>query len=219
MSRAIAWTLWNLWLASLPVLFAWRIGRTPPGRLRLGTWLLGAAWLLMLPNTAYLMTEWRHFLFDEPFVRMRIGGQTDRTAMFQTAIFGLLFAGYSAVGAVLFTLAVRPVERVLASRGVRSVLWMPVLFLLVAVGVYIGLFDRMNSWDAVRDPLGVLTRCLRAVSRPAGATAILGFAVVLGIVYLAIGYVIEGAAADWRRLRARRGAANGPTPPDAPGAG
>ena len=204
MVRGIAWTLWNLFLASLPVIFGRVLGRTPPGRVRAPTWGLALAWLLLLPNTAYLMTEWRHFLFDDPFVRLRENGQSDRTAMFQTAAWGLFFVGYSAAGALFFTLAVRPVEGLLRRRGQSVLPWAPILFILVALGVYVGLFDRLNSWDAVRNPLGVVRRALSALTRPSSVAAILGFAAVLVGTYVAIGYVLEGVAADWARLRAKR---------------
>jgi uncharacterized membrane protein len=204
MLRGILWTLWNLFLASLPVFLGRVLGRTPPGRLRAVTFVTAAAWLLLLPNTSYLMTEWRHFLFDDHFVQLREHGQADRAAMFETAVWGLLFAGYTATGAVLFTLALRPVAAAFRRRGWSAFPWAPTLFLLVALGVYVGLFDRLNSWDALKNPGAVVERCLNVLARPTSLVAISGFAVVLFASYVVVGYVIDGLAADLARLRARR---------------
>lgn len=204
MGRGIAWTCWNLFLALLPVLLGRSLARTAAGRLHAGTALLLAGWLLLLPNTAYLMTEWRHFLFDDHFVLLRERGQADRAAMFETAVWGLLFAGYAATGALLFTLAVRPVERLARGRGHAVLRWAPILLLLVALGVYIGLFERVNSWDALANPGAVLEGALRALRHPTAALAIVGFAVILGVIYLVVGWVLDGLAADLARVRARR---------------
>lgn len=204
MERGIAWTCWNLFLATLPVIVGLKIGRAPPGRPRALTALLLAFWLLMLPNTAYLMTEWRHFLFDDHFVNLRDHGQEDRAAMYETAIWGLLFAGYAAFGALFFTLAVRPVEGLFRRQGWPLVVFAPILFLLVALGVYVGLFDRLNSWDVLRNPGLVVGCCGSVVSRPAALAAIVGFATVLWVAYVLIGWGLDGMAAAFARLRARR---------------
>ena len=213
-------TALNLVLAAIPPLCGHFLGRTPPGRLRAGTLVLGVVWLVFLPNTTYLVTEWRHFLFDEPFTTWRAGGQADRTGMFMTAVAGVLYAGYTLLGALTFTLALRPVERRLRARGVRLFPWAPILFFLVSLGVYVGLFDRLSSWDVV-NPGRVLACGLGALSRPLGLLGITAFAVILWLAYVTIGYALDGYAAAWRRRRASRRqtsttSAASPTPPRTP---
>ena len=193
----------NLVLAAIPTLCGYFLGRTPPGRLRAGTIALGIVWLLFLPNTTYLVTQWRHFLFDEPFTLWRAGGQADRAGMFMTAVAGVLYVGYTLLGVLTFTLALRPVERLFRARGQRLFPWAPLLFLLVSLGVYIGLIDRLNSWDVV-NPARVLARCASALSRPRSLLGIAAFAVFHWLAYLTVGYALDGYAAAWRRLRANR---------------
>jgi uncharacterized membrane protein len=193
----------NLVLAAIPPLLGYFLGRTPAGRIRAGTIVLGVLWLLFLPNTTYLVTQWRHFLFDEPFTYWRSGGQANRPAMFMTAVAGTLYVGYTLLGVLTFTLALRPVERLFRARGLRLFPLAPILFFLVSLGVYIGLMDRLNSWDVV-DPRRVLERCVRAVSHPLALLGITAFAVFHWIAYLPVGYALDGYAAAWRRLRASR---------------
>ena len=62
---------WNLFLAVIPVALAFAIARgarrdmREAGRIRWGLWLpLGVVWLAFLPNSCYLLTEWRQLLRD-----------------------------------------------------------------------------------------------------------------------------------------------------------
>jgi len=193
----------NLALAAVPPIVGFFLGRTPPGRLRPGTLLLGVVWLAFLPNTTYLVTQWRHFLFDEPFTSWRAGGQADRAGMFLTAVAGTLYVGYTLLGVLTFTLALRPVERQLRARGHRLLPWAPVLCFVVALGVYVGLIDRLNSWDVVH-PARVVERAAHALARPRSLLGITAFAAFHWLAYVTTGYVLDGYAAAWRRMRARR---------------
>ena len=62
------WFVWNVFLAVIPVGLAYTIrllvnqdGTIRP-MLRAPVLLLWLVWLAFLPNTCYLLTEWRHFL-------------------------------------------------------------------------------------------------------------------------------------------------------------
>ena len=62
--------VWHLLLAAVPVVQAsvlgWLLGAPRTHRLltRVIAVPLTLAWLVFLPNTCYLLTEWRHLLFD-----------------------------------------------------------------------------------------------------------------------------------------------------------
>ena len=67
--RPIPNVIWNLFLAVLPVVLAFVIARgarrdrQATGHVRWGLWApLAFVWLLFLPNSCYLLTEWRHYL-------------------------------------------------------------------------------------------------------------------------------------------------------------
>src|ERR1051325_7098363 len=74
---------WNLFLAIIPVplgyLTAWALSKRGEKR-NLPVWLafpIALAWLVFLPNICYLLTEWRHLLFDAPWAGLRDRGDSD----------------------------------------------------------------------------------------------------------------------------------------------
>jgi uncharacterized membrane protein len=197
---------WNLFLAVIPVLLglvvAWglrRRGKDP----NLPIWLtlpLMLVWLAFLPNTCYLLTEWRHLLYDQRWARLLDAGQQDAGAMLSVARWSLFFLLYSAAGVLTFGLAVRPVDRALRSTGFRPVLAAPFLFFLVALGVYLGLRARFNSWDFVTDPLPIWERTVGAFRSREVLSAVAAFGGVLWLIYLVVDVWVEGFLARLRQL-------------------
>jgi uncharacterized membrane protein len=193
-------TLWNLFLAFVPVplgyLTAWALQRKNSKR-NLPLWAavpLGVAWLVFLPNTCYLLTEWRHLLMDARWAGLRENGSADAHAMFSVAKWGLFFLAYSLVGVLAFTLSIRPMERWL--RSIRQVFFFyaPPLFFLTSLGVYLGLLPRLNSWDIVSDPGAIWPRITNAVSSPAILGAIVVFGLILWATYEAVDLWLDGMA-------------------------
>src|SRR5579871_1566931 len=139
----LTWTLWNLFLAIIPVATAYllaagvrrytlsrqrvplsagddkgNIDRYPQfqrrQRVPLWAWLpLAVVWFAFLPNSCYLLTEWRHFLFDPMFQALRDAAENNALYMVTVAKFGFFFLLYSLAGVLCFTLAIRPIERLL----------------------------------------------------------------------------------------------------------
>lgn len=181
---------WNLLLAAIPVALGAVLAWGAAGKRRRlplpVLWLLGAAWLVFVPNTCYLFTEWRHLLFDPRWEWMLDAGHSDRQAMLLTAQWSLMFLGYSGVGALLFVLAMRPVERCLRAARQPFLLYAPPLFFLISLGVYLGLIMRLNSWDALQRPELVLRRTVDALSNPTLLATIGVFALILWGVYEAL---------------------------------
>lgn len=197
--------LWNLFLAALPLVLGlaswWALGGKEK-KARLPAWVtlpLLAAWLAFLPNTCYLLTEWRHLLYDEHWAPLLEAGQQDSASMLATAKWAGFFAVYSGLGLLLFTLAIRPIELRLRMAGVRPLLWGPPLFFLMSLGVYLGLRPRLNSWDLVTQPLRVLDVVMAALSTPPLLMAILAFAAVLWVLYEIVDIWVDGAAERLRR--------------------
>lgn len=193
----LLWTLWNLFLAASPVVLAVAITRRldDPVRSRrqvAGTATLLVAWLLLLPNAPYLLTEFRHFLFDAPFRALTARASSDPGALRLSAMWGALFAGYGAAGLLAYVLAVRPLERRLPVRGVRLIACRAALAAVVALGVWLGLSPRFNSWDAVFHPVEVLSSALWAVTHAATLLSILAFAAALFVLHTAFDLALDG---------------------------
>jgi uncharacterized membrane protein len=134
--------LWNLFLAWLPLLFAYLALHSFPHR-RWAAFLFAASWLLFLPNAPYLITDIMHLHYSGSNLVLY-----DTVMLFILALCGLL------LGAV----SLRWMQLVAAR---RFGLWFSRAFVLMALGmtgfgIYLGRFLRWNSWDLVTNPLSLL---------------------------------------------------------------
>lgn len=139
------WLPWNLALAWVPFLLALLLLRL----LRTGSWLswravlLTAAWLLFLPNSFYMVTDFIHLAPDERHTLI-----LDILALASFAISGLMlgFAG-------LYLL-----HRELRRRIGQWYCWLAVAVVLLvsSYGIYLGRFLHWNSWDVVVNAPSVL---------------------------------------------------------------
>jgi uncharacterized membrane protein len=197
----VLWTLWNLGLAAIPVgaayAFVSRVeSARETGRRRTIFFaaVLGLVWLAFLPNSCYLMTEWRHFLFGPHFKHVRDTTSPHDLSVLRVAKHAAFFLLYSGFGVVCFVLAIRPIARVLAGMKMRPE-WLAVpFFVLVSLGVYLGLIPRLNSWDLVARPLMVADTAYRAVVNLPLLAVILVYAAVLWMVYLILDIWMDGLA-------------------------
>lgn len=197
---SIRWTLWNFFLAAFPVMLALSTAELGKRAMKKGgqTWWLlavpmGAIWFAFLPNTCYLLTEWRHFLLDPQFAALRRSMAADRTQMLAVAQWGLFYVFYSGFGMVCFALSLRPIAHLLRhKRGLLVALTIP-FFFLISAGVYMGLIVRLNSWDILRRPLYVGQVFMRIFETPLLLSTVVVFAVLLWLIYQAIEIWIDGA--------------------------
>lgn len=212
MLQTPTWILYNIFLASIPVLLGYALaawlnrkrskrGWTP--LFVLVTVLLTAAWLAFLPNTCYLLTEWRHYIFSPAMADLRAAADTNRSRL-HFASFGLFYVIYSGVGVLCFALAIRPVDRALSRRPVPKPLLAIPFFLLLSLGVYMGLIVRLNSWDLVLRPGLVWATWMHAAETPALLRAILIFAFLLWLLYLVVDIWIDGVELRLRKRRSGR---------------
>ena len=199
MVHALKWAGWNLFLAFVPVvlahLLAWGWSRTtkkPRLPATLGI-LLGIVWFLFLPNSCYLLTEWRHLLFDPKWMlSVENSKGQDHGAMLATAKSALLFLGYSGAGTLMFVLAIRPVERMLRAAGGRFYLIAPLFFFMISLGVYLGLIERLNSWDALTHPALVWEAIDDALFNRTVLAAVAVFGGILWALYEAVDLWVDG---------------------------
>lgn len=189
--------LWNVFLAVLPVLFAGVLTALCEGFRKKGKscpWFLwlppGLLWFVFLPNACYLVTEWRHFLFQGfPYALHNYAGRDALIAIAKGSLFFLL---YSLTGSLCFALAIRPVERLVRKAGGKPLLWAVPFFFLISLGVYLGLFIRLNSWNIVTHPSAVLAITVHTLRDPQLFTAIVVFGFLLFLLYEALDIFLDG---------------------------
>jgi uncharacterized membrane protein len=163
---------WNLFLAWVPLgiaLLTYR--RLEQGRLRgyhgLGGW---AAWLLFFPNAPYIITDLLHLT-----KRSAVPIWYDSVMVFSYALVGLL------AGLLSLYLIHRVMDRLLGRGAARLVVTGSLL--LAGFGVYLGRFERWNSWDLLTDPAGLLGNALVQLTNPTALRLTAVFALMLTLIY------------------------------------
>lgn len=198
--------LWNVFLAILPIFLAWGTvwalrQKNRPLWLGIGL-LLGIAWLLFLPNTSYLLTGWRHFVSIEQRQDLFGAAREDRMGLLRALLVTACFVVYSGLGPLTFALSMRPIVDWARERHI-PVNWLAVpFFYSMALGVYLGLVLRFNSWDVIHRLGDIFEASLEAMYRPALLVMTIGFAVVLWLLYLMTDIWLDGMALRWKRWTA-----------------
>ncbi|WP_407523437.1 DUF1361 domain-containing protein [Lacibacter sp. MH-610] len=141
---------WNLFLAWLPFYFSTKMKseQTIPVKL-----LWFCSWLLFLPNAPYLITDLVH-LEPRPYVPYYF----DLVLLFSAAWNGLL------LGLLSFQQIERQLNMYFDKWKVNSIIF--VLFLLCGFGIYLGRFDRYNSWHIITQPFDLATDIIRYTLQP-----------------------------------------------------
>jgi uncharacterized membrane protein len=185
-SPAFGFLVWNLFLAGLPALAALGFARAAARHahaLVCAGWF--ALWLALLPNAPYLLTDFVH-------LAPRGGAPLwyDIALMLSFAGTGLLF-GYASIA---------DVQAVLTRRFGARTGWTVALgaLALCGFGIYLGRFQRWNSWDLVASPIALFTNVAGHLADPGAHPRTLAFTLVWGA-GLVLGYValrVLGPAPD-----------------------
>lgn len=190
------WMAWNTFLAWIPVVVAlplfrvWEPGTNAPSRTP--SWWCGVAlFILFLPNAPYVVTDLVHLRGDVHRV-----GPDGPVATTVLPLYGLLVVS----GFVAYYLALAQVRHYLdrVGLGSRRLAVMIGLHALVAVGVFLGRWSRLNSWEPVVQPKDAVDRVLTAFTWSAAPMLILVLFVVTAAGHFVTRAVIEAA---WGNLR------------------
>jgi uncharacterized membrane protein len=190
----------DLSLALIPFLLALLLFRDTklPGLLR---WPLFAVFVLFLPNAPYVLTDVIHFV-----AKIRV---TPPLPVWAMSILLFEYVLYFLFGMQCFTLSIMLWDSVLKRLGFGWLI-LPLELLLIAASsfaIYLGRIDRLNSWDVVTDPRGLLDHALRDVTMPKPLElTVIFFVAVTVIHYLLKGmnsfvrFLVSPQAADRPRL-------------------
>lgn len=140
-----AYLIWNLFLAWLPLVFAWWLVAILKRKLWSSWEALGvsALWLTFLPNSFYMVSD---------FIHLSEVGQRD--LLYDV----VMLTSFISVAIVLGICSLYLVHREVMKRfSVRtSSVWLAVTMLLCSFAIYLGRDLRWNSWDILINPGGLL---------------------------------------------------------------
>jgi uncharacterized membrane protein len=177
--------VWNSILALVPLALAMLLFRADRPAKRTGLWWAGVvAFVAFLPNAPYVLTDVVHLIQD-----VRI---THSPAQITLLVLPA-YAAFFFLGVESYTLCLRRVRRALGN-GLHAWAVEAGLHGVCALGIYLGRFARLNSWDIVRQPATVLTHATLAPMTLVGVT----FVIIAGVALVleALTFLVEG----WWRL-------------------
>jgi uncharacterized membrane protein len=147
--------VWNLFLAWIPMLLALLIHARAAQFKRLFGELTvcGIAWFFFFPNASYLVTDLVHWNNHAPVPKW----------------FDLLMImSFAWTGVLLGYLSLYLMQELVRRWKGRAWGWTFVVLMLAlsSFGIYLGRFRRLNSWDIVSHPMGLLMGVARSADSP-----------------------------------------------------
>ena len=169
----------NLTLAWLGIIFAWLLAK----RLKNNSWItwqsitLTVLWLIFLPNTWYLLTD---------FLHVKPTGEVSE--IYDIVLVGTLVMNGFVLGFTsLYLVHVQLLKRL---SEYKSLLIIIGVILLSSFAIYLGRNLRWNSWDVLTNPGGLILNVSDRIIDPFGHPRALNvtalFFVLLSTVYIAI---------------------------------
>ncbi len=180
----LAFMNWNLFLAWLPLLWAWWLVRILDKK-SWQSWqaiALTLLWLLFLPNSFYMVTDFIHLAPD------------DEVSLLYDVV---LIMNFALSGILLGCMSVYMVHAELKKRAARRNLYglLGAAFLLSSFAIYLGRYLGYNSWDVLANPFGIVVDLIEGIANPSSHsgmyTTTLLFFVFISVVYGAF-YTLRG---------------------------
>lgn len=149
-SLCFLFLLWNLFLAAIPLYMA---GKLEYASSKTIGWAYAALWLLFFPNAMYIVTDLFH-----------LKEQDDMPLWYDL----LLLMSAALNGVIMGFISLFHVEKWM--NGFMKKKYIPVvifaLLLLCGYGIYLGRYERWNSWDIVAQPFALLLNIKHHVTHP-----------------------------------------------------
>lgn len=142
---SLGFLVWNIILAWVPVFLALYVDELEKQG-RAGHWKFGAAalaWFFFFPNAPYIVTDLNHL---KPVIQSRWWSEL------------ILIFFFALIGLVLAFISLHRMQSIVTRRRGWAMGWLFVfgITFLSGFGVYLGRFERWNSWDVLVRPMSLL---------------------------------------------------------------
>ena len=167
--------VWNLFLAWIPYWIAISIPKIYNffnSKTIIAIVLL--CWLLFFPNAPYILTDLLHLKTRTPI------------PLWYDVMMILTFAWTGLMLGFLSLFEVQLFLQKFIGKTIASLMSVIAIF-LCGIGIYIGRFQRWNSWDVVVNPFALISDVLNTLIHPMAYMRTLGLAVVISV-FLLLGY-------------------------------
>lgn len=140
--------IWNLFLGYIPYFLSSKIKTTVPGTFRF--YLLFTGWLLFLPNSFYLITDFIHLHYSSSLQYL-----FDAVLLTSFTIAGF-YAGIASLFHIHQLLKMKYTSQ-------RSKIIILAICYLSSFGMYLGRILRFNSWDILSNPLDLFYNIFNSI--------------------------------------------------------
>jgi uncharacterized membrane protein len=169
----------NLFLAWVPYICAlWAVSAEERHPHTMRPLVPGLLWLLFFPNAPYLITDWLYL---------------DTELLQEHLWYGIgMFTVFSLCGLLLATVSLYLIHTLVHIRFGKEIGWLVVTVAIVlsGLGVYLGRFLRLNSWDVFTRPATVLEDLSSGLRNPENGAGPLGFTGVFAVLLFVSYYVL-----------------------------
>lgn len=169
--------VWNLFLAWIPYIISIRLQFYSQKQSWKQLVLLGT-WLLFFPNALYIVTDLVHLRADT-----NTPWWFDAMFLFLNAFVGLLLAFASLLKVETF------LRSRLSHKTTNLVIGM--FLLLGSYGVYLGRFERWNSWNVIDQPFYLVLSIINSIVHPFENWKVWAITILFASVYSLIYYSIK----------------------------
>jgi len=194
------WMLWNLFLAFIPLALSFWLFRQ---RSRSVLWWVGlVVFIAFLPNAPYLLTDIIHLIRA---TRAGFSVWVITLVLIPQHLLAIL-AGFEA-----YVISLMNLGHYLKQQGKSKHILAAELIThaTCAIGVYLGRFQRFNSWDLVTDPDSVIYGVVDDLTAKRPLVVIAITFVGLTVLYWVFKQINLGLVLRMRQVRAQRQAAQG----------
>lgn len=163
---------WNLLLAAFPLLFALLAARNAGKGNRRGRVIAwGALWLLFFPNAPYIITDFVHL------------GSWGESPLWLDAV---VIGSFAWTGLLLGFESLALLQGIVRKKYGHGIGWGFATAVLVvsSYGIYLGRFQRWNSWDLFTQPAALFADIFSSIAHPSATAQGLALTVGMGVFLL-----------------------------------
>jgi len=188
------WIVWNLFLAFIPMVLSFWLFRWQHPSRSLAWWIGLIVFIAFLPNAPYLLTDIIHLIG---------AARSTRSIWIVTLIFIPLHTFAILAGFEAYVISLINQGHYLRQQGAgKFVAWAEILVhSLCAVGIYLGRFNRLNSWDLVTNFRNVVMTSFNELTSKFPVVVILITVLVLILFYWIMKQITLGIVLRIRQIR------------------
>lgn len=140
-STYLLFLIWNLFLAFIPYFLSSSIYKNFFNTSKkIQNSFYGLVWLLFIPNSFYILTDFTHLHFKTTF---------------QFSLDMLIISSFSFVGFYVGLLSIHTIRQLVIAKygNTKGNIFILIISFLSAFGIYLGRVLRFNSWDIISKPI------------------------------------------------------------------